>query len=616
MRSLLLILLLFVALASVYNALVPLGEGPDEPGHLRFALFLAHERQLPVQRSAPEPSDVPGEGHQPPLAYLLLFPAVAWLPPTDQAIVQTANPNFVWNGGTEAAAFLRASHEYPPWRGITLAWHLARAISTLLGGITLWCIWAAARAFFAHQSVEPLTKVAPDQAALLVVGLVALQPQFLFTSALVTNDMLLITLSAALFWLCLQPPPRPWVHAALLGLLTGLALITKLSALLLVPLVLWALWRHAAGQPVRTIQLVGLWAGVVLLIAGWWFVRNWQLYGDPLGLATFQATYATQPFEWQNPAAWGAALVQLASSYWAYFGWLTLSPPAPILWLYAALVIGALVGLLRLWPHQFARSNLRSPWIALFLLPLFALAWVVSFALIAGLVGWQGRLLFPALPAFSILLVVGLLQFRILHARRAQLVLLFGLGALALYLPFGVIDSAYRWQVLPPDLAAARIERPTYARYAKPWEQGIELHGWRLQRPETAPRSMINEIHPGETLDIILTWHALERIEHNWTVFIHLVNENGEIVAEHNSIPQNGQLPLPLWTPGDWLEDTHPLELPADLPSGGYDLRVGLYLPWQRDPQKGRRQEVWDTSGTKIGDLAVVGTIQVASQSE
>jgi hypothetical protein len=120
-------------------------------------------------------------------------------------------------------------------------------------------------------------------------------------------------------------------------------------------------------------------------------------------------------------------------------------------------------------------------------------------------------------------------------------------------------------------------------------------------------------VRAGQTISITLTWHGLERVppDRNWTVFLHLVDDAGEIVAEHNSIPQGGQMPMPLWTPGDWLEDTHPLTIPADLPPGDYTLRVGLYRPWQRDPRKGHRQEVWNAQRTHIGDYAEVGTLRV-----
>jgi hypothetical protein len=630
------LVVLFLVLAAVYHVFVPLGEGPDEPGHMRYVLFLAREQRLPVQAADHARSDVPGEGHQPPLAYLLALPTVLWLPDDAQQLSLSVNPDFLWNSGSEPDAFFRASSEYWPWQGVTLAWHLARGISTVWGAITIVCVWQAARLVVApRQGAPPGAHRQAEYTALLAAALLATNPQFLFTSALVTNDMLLAALSAGLFWLCLAAVrrattgPLPPLRAHLLlplaaGVLFGLALLTKQSALLLAPLPLWAFWNSSRENWRRTMLLALVWGGVVLLLAGWWFVRNWQLYGDPAGLAAFQATYATQPFEWRSPAAWGSALQQLYASFWARFGWLSLRPPAWVLWIYTLLVCAALVGLLRmvleqrqqivhsLSPWQIARS----PWAAVVLLPLLALAWVVSFALAAGLVAWQGRMLFPALAAIAVGLAWGLVRLCApWSARRVLFAVGVPLFALALYLPPAIIDPAYDWHTLPPAVAQSRIEHPTYARYAKPWEQGVELRGWRIHT-DGQQSAADQTIRAGDTLSLTLTWHALEQIEHNWTVFVHLVDDSGRIVTEHNSIPQQGGFPMPAWTPGDWLEDSHTLRLPADLPPGTYRLRVGLYLPWQRDPQEGRRQEVWNRAGKKIGDFAEIGTIQVVAGSE
>lgn len=613
-RSLALLLLLFVGLAMLYNAAVPLGEGPDESGHMNYVLFLAREARLPVQRSEGQASDVPGEGHQPPLAYLLALPAVLWLPPEARQFEQSANPQFLWNDGSESAAFIRASQEYWPWQGVVLAWHLARTVSTLLGAITIVGIWAAAQPLCARWQRPHL--------ALFAAALAALNPQFLFSAALVSNDMLLAALSAGLFWLCVAAPaasaPRFYWQAAAGGVLLGLALLTKQNALLLLPLLLWWSWRSAAGWRQRAAHSAA-WLGTALLLAGWWYLRNWQLYSDPLGLSAFRATYATQDFVWHSLPAWGSALLQLHASFWARFGWLSLHPPAWILWLYALLGLAALVGLLRhvvragLLPPGGWRAALRNPWAGVLLLPLLALAWVVSFALTAGLVAWQGRMLFPALPALALLLALGLdslprspQAWRVLWGLLLPVLLL-----LAWTLPLLVIAPAYPWHTLPPAAALERIERPVYARYAQEWERGIELRGWYISSPGAAGKADSQAVRAGQAISVTLIWHALERVPEDWTVFLHLVDDAGGIVAESNSKPQNGQMPLPLWTPGDWLRDTHTLALPADLPPGSYRLRVGLYLPWQRDPRQGRRQPVWAADGSPMGDMAEIGAIQV-----
>ena len=44
------VLLAFAAAAVWYSQVIPLGEGPDEPGHAEYAFFVARTGSLPDQR--------------------------------------------------------------------------------------------------------------------------------------------------------------------------------------------------------------------------------------------------------------------------------------------------------------------------------------------------------------------------------------------------------------------------------------------------------------------------------------------------------------------------------------------------------------------------------------
>ncbi len=587
-----LILALFLGLHALYNWAIPLGEGPDEPGHLAYVLFLAFEQRLPVQRQAPEPSDVAGEGHQPPLAYALTLPAVAWLPPEDRSILLTANPDFIWAGGDQPGAFMRSSREQWPWQGLPLAWHLARAVVGLCGAATVALTYLAAQ------------RLAPGERGLAVLAatLIACNPQFIFSSALVTNDPLLAAFGALLLWHGLANPPATWRWAVQAGLLFGLALLTKQSALLLGPLLLWGSWRVAAGNWRQTITMSLIWAVTTLLIAGWWFVRNLLLYGDLFGLAIFQYTFAGQAFAWGDRSAWEGAIRQLFTSYWARFGWMSVHPPDEVFWIYTPLSLLAAVGWARhLWRRGRQKHGGDQGWLSALLVVVMAILWILAFVSTAGLVAWQGRMLFPASAAIALLMAGGLRawwQGRVWWAKQLPRLLGAGLFALALWMPWGVIRPAYQWVVLDPRSAQASLGSTVFARYAGNWEQGVTLRGWRTE----------GAAHRGSRLPITLTWQAsLEPIPLPWTVFVHLVDGEGNIVAKSNSQPRGGTLPFPLWTPGDWVADTHYMELPADLPAGSYQLRVGLYLP----EAGSRRQQVWDALGQGIGDLALVGELEV-----
>jgi 4-amino-4-deoxy-L-arabinose transferase-like glycosyltransferase len=585
-----LVLLGYVLLASFYSFVVPLGEGPDEPGHAMYAFFLAREGRLPVQCSGACQSDVPGEGHQPPLAYALAAPALAWLPREERSFDLPGNRRFVWSGGSETNAVAHGSREFWPWRGEVLGWHLARLVSVALGLATITFTFLAARAL----------GVCPWLAALLL----ALNPQFLFISALITNDALLAALCALLLWLVVRPEAggrRAGVwRAAGLGLVLGLALLTKQSALLRAPVVvLWACVGTDGGR--RAIGDLGgrmLAAfSVAAAVSGWWFVRNWQLYGDPLGLAVFQAEFATQPFQAGRWQAWLDGLALLHESFWARFGWMNVPAPRWIVAAFTLLEVAALVGVARRLASRASLRRVLAAYWPLALLPVLALAWVVSFALSTGLVAWQGRLLFPALPAIAIVLAGGLASFggRV-KLRAAGWLLPLAMVAGALWLALGVIRPAYPFQTVPEQLALERIGTPVYGRFAaRPDEQGAELRGVELRgRPQS-----------GQTIAITLWWHALGRQNRAWWVFIHLVDAQGMIVAEDNREPRDGAFRMSLWSKGDWVEDDHQLRLP-DLAPGTYRLRVGLWYPVTDG-----RAAMFDKRGKLRGDALDVATIVI-----
>jgi 4-amino-4-deoxy-L-arabinose transferase-like glycosyltransferase len=656
-----LIVLSFLALATLYSVVTPLGEGPDEPGHARYMFFLAREGRLPVQQAAAATSDVPGEGHQPPLAYALVAPLAAWLPREERQFDMPGNPRFTWASPSAAAAaelnaVAHGSREYMPWRGFVLAWHMARLVSVALGAATVVFTYAIARSLEKRLEIgdwrlsvrqSPISNL-QSPVPLLAAELVAFNPQFLFISALVTNDALLVTLGAALLWLVLRRPTtddrRPTTRASVpyaiaMGLVLGLALITKQSAIILAPVAFLAVVEQsrsaaisAQGQggvtqsPRHLVTLSALLAfgTTTALVSGWWYARNWRLYGDLFGLAAFQAEFITQAFDATSAAAWVAALAQLHGSFWARFGWMNVLPPGWVIGYFALVELLALMGWLRYLDGRRTTNDERRTtndegrlfrplsfvlrlwrWWPILLLPLLAFGWVISFALTAGLVAWQGRLLFPALPAIAIGLAAGIenveLRMQNRHARIAHFafyIFNFALLALALWLPFGVIRPAYPPHTLPKAVALERLGTPVYGRFGLASDPGAELLGWQLSGPT----------RPGDTPELTLIWHALGRQNRNWTVFVHLVDAQEQIVAEDNRPPQDDAFPMLQWVAGDWVEDRHPLALPANLPPGEYHIRVGLFFP-----RTERRAGVYSKRGTLRGDYLDIGTLTVRS---
>jgi hypothetical protein len=98
----------------------------------------------------------------------------------------------------------------------------------------------------------------------------------------------------------------------------------------------------------------------------------------------------------------------------------------------------------------------------------------------------------------------------------------------------------------------------------------VELTGYDLQE---IPRA------PGTSLQVALHWHVLETPDRNYHAFVHLVDGEGSIVAQHDGIPGEGEQPTFGWLPGEYVIDKHWLTLPANLAEGVYFLGVGLYDP-------------------------------------
>lgn len=581
-----LIVVLHVGLALWWSVVVPLGEGPDEPAHMRYAIFLAQTGQLPVQRAEPQESDVPGEGHQPPLAYWLLQPVTRWLPPEERLLEVGANPQFRLNGGDQPNAFFRSTRDIWPYQGVALAWHLARAVSALLGGVTVLLTYLTARRCFPE-----LGWLASGAAAI-----VALNPQVIFSHSLVSNDPLMIALTSGLVYTSIAivmdrqdnetGRRSTWTIAA--GVLLGLALIAKQSALAFVPLPLLALLLRRDGA-VRRLRDSALVIGLAAAISGWWYLRNVQVYGDWLGLESFQQTFAPGGIGEFRLRGWTGGFWDLLRSSWGTFGWLTLPMNDGAYWAFAALLALGAIGLVAAvgagwWRDRLVVAAVLASAVGL------AFAWTIAFALLAGAVAWQGRFLFPALPALAVLLACGLGA--ILPRRSALWTLIGLLLALAVLLPRGLIAPGYPSYVLP---AQAETIGNVYGRFDIGWKRGIELRNVELPP----------EVFAGDTITVTLTWHALEQMEKPRTVFLHLVDERGEIVAESNAQPLDGEFPINGWVRGDWIRDLKQLGLESVAP-GTYRLEVGVW-----DEETWQRLGVYDRDNQLFGDRLDVGSIVV-----
>lgn len=112
----------------------------------------------------------------------------------------------------------------------------------------------------------------------------------------------------------------------------------------------------------------------------------------------------------------------------------------------------------------------------------------------------------------------------------------------------------------------------------------------------------------GETWSVTLYWQALRAPQGNAKVFVHLVDEAGQIRAQDDCAPAGWARPTSGWAAGEVVADTHTLALPQDLAPGQYRLYAGMY-----DEETWERWPAVDRAGRPLPDGRVpLTTLRVA----
>jgi hypothetical protein len=74
---------------------------------------------------------------------------------------------------------------------------------------------------------------------------------------------------------------------------------------------------------------------------------------------------------------------------------------------------------------------------------------------------------------------------------------------------------------------------------------------------------------------LVLYWQSIAPFDRDYTVFVHLLDENGRNLAQADRQPQAGNYPTALWSPGEQIRDEYALPLSPTVEK--YRVRVGLY---------------------------------------
>lgn len=621
-RVILVILAAYLVLSLAYSVINPLHEATDELRHYRFVRYLVENRRLPVQGEEACRS----QSHHPPLFYVLGAIATAWVQ-ADHPLCYTPANNPFWAyrygdvGVDNKTQYLHGADEMFPWRGDALAAHIVRGLNVLIGAVVVWLTWATGQVIWPN---EPW--LARGAAAFL-----AFNPMFLYMAGAINNDIIAACSGAAITYAGVRllhdstGLSRKW--GIWLGLAFGFALMSKFNmaaaALLIEAVVCWVAWRNRQGRLWLEVNL--LIASVTSLVAGWWFIRNYFVYGDPTG---FQEV--TELWGVRNPAeSFGVAWSEWSSvwsSLWGRFGFGQIPLPQIVYELLWGMTLFAAAGLLiEFIPLCFPKTYHPQPnaprtthhiSLLYLLLTILLFAAVVFAYMLVSPAGSMGRFFFPGLPAFTLLLMFGLTRsllwlsklFYLLKNRQSSIVnhqlltaycsllTTTGMLLLALVALFGYLQPAY---ARPRTFTTSDpIPNPNYAQF----DFFANLRGYELSQ---------TTLRPGEPLDIDLYWEVTGQPPGNYLLFVHLVNDLGLMVAQRDTHPGLGNFPSSQWQRGDRFVDSIRIYLPeTTYAPDTITVQIGLYAP------DGYRLGITDETGQGIGDTMMLGTLQITPRHE
>ncbi|MBI5715308.1 MAG: DUF2142 domain-containing protein, partial [Chloroflexi bacterium] len=606
-RPLVFLLIVYLTVAAAYAVATPPFEASDEVFHYPFVRNIALGRGLPVQRL-----DVKQPWEQvafhPPAYYYIAAALTFWIDTSDFDSLRAPNPfaRIGIPGTPQNVNYTKAGTlftvELFRLRGSTLAIWLLRFMSIAMSLGTITFTYLMARLLFSSKVL-----------ALLAASLLAFNPEFVFISASANNDNLTWLMCVFALFIALHQVlgksqfmdreigSRGW-DAPMLGLLLGVAALTKVSALVLLPVVGAAMfvqaWRTRQWKKFfvdGTIIVV-----IAAAISAWWYVRNIVLYNDLLALDLHAKTTATRT----EPFTLAVFLEEFPSfwfSFWGLFGSFNILMPQWVYTFFTALVFvgvgGGVVALTK--TSEFFKNSEVFRVIAHAMLITF----IIGTAL--GLVQWnrlshsmQGRLMFTTLPILSMYLAAGLLAWSPAKKRKIVSGVIIGvIGFIVVFAASNTVAASYlppapiTESQLPPDL------KPIRARLAP----GVELIGYKVESP---PR-----VTPNDSVIVTLYWRSLAPMNADYNLFLHLLGQRQTLVGNVDTWTGGGLRPTSSWRVGEIYKDRYVIALdPKSQTPSKLLLDVAM---WEKDSSQ--KLPITDEKGNVLKSVTFdVGSLDSA----
>jgi len=567
---LLVILLAYFVIGTAYILQNPLWESPDEIHHYPMVQYLqTHGLQLPSQ----EPGTVglwQQEGNQPPLYYFIGAILTAPIDTGNINEVMRVNPHadigIIRPDGNLNRLVHHPENENFPGNGVVLATYLLRFFSLILGAGTIYVTYRTALLIFPDSS----------EIAIGAAGINAFIPMYLYISASVNNDNLSNLLANLLVFVLLNVllnPKKPTIGSyVLIGIVTGLGLLSKLNIGLLIPVVAIVLLVISIRQQDWKPFVIGgiVSGGITILIAGWWYWRNFTLYGDPTALDRFLDIVGRRA----EPATLAQLWTERNSfllTFWGLFGSITVPMPQSVYFAFNWIGGIALLSGIAVFARKISSENGKRLAIAL------PIIWTIT--VLIAVMRWssitpasQGRLIYGTISSISVLMACGLMYWLPKKIRIPVISFVLSLmGVFAAVQPFFTIAPAYAF---PADMELCDTDC---------MEADTIFSGSDGEIAYYEPRGMNQTVNAGDYFLINPTYAITEAFDADWSIFVHAISPEGIVLAQRDVYPGGGLIATSDFDEGySWnnllsiyIPETTHAPMVADVQMGWYNRLTG-----------------------------------------
>jgi hypothetical protein len=313
-----LIVIAFFVLSTLYSFAIPVYEAQDEKPHFEFIRFIASEARLPDFRNNEDAKAAGIQSIQTPLYYVFQGIVLGISGKSDIDFAFEKNP--FRSKSMPSIYYHNNEGERFPYRGRYRAFHLLRLTNVVAGILILFVIYKTVSLMIPAETPLPVA----------ATGFVALIPQFTYVCATINNDVFSILFASLTLLFLLKFVFSPTASVKLVGFVSAsvaLAVLSKQMTLCLIPVCYMAvLAKGTVKDKVKNLSAMTI---VLLLLAGWYYARNWLLFGDVLNLKIQMQEFSFLLVERKTFAQFFGVyfpdyfIPRFIKSFWGSFGYTT-----------------------------------------------------------------------------------------------------------------------------------------------------------------------------------------------------------------------------------------------------------------------------------------------------